>query len=80
MSILSPDDALACGSASMSSTFRSKAANEAAKLIVVVVYPTPPFWLAIAMILPIIVLFLQGKGNLFFFAFLQFAADYYLCC
>ena len=71
MSILSPDDALACGSASMSSTFRSKAANEAAKLIVVVVFPTPPFWLAIAMILPVSVVekllcfrFLLSEDNL----------------
>ena len=39
--------------AKMMSTFLPSAAREAARLIVVVVLPTPPFWLAIAMILPI---------------------------
>ena len=36
-------DALACGSASITNTLFSKVAREAAKLMVVVVFPTPPF-------------------------------------
>src|SRR6516225_2731790 len=40
--------ALPWGSESMTSTLMSFAASEAAKLIAVVVFPTPPFWLAIA--------------------------------
>src|SRR5439155_24396647 len=39
---------LPCGSASMSSVFRSAVASEAARFTAVVVFPTPPFWLAIA--------------------------------
>src|SRR5882762_8934037 len=39
---------LPCGSASMSSVFRSATASEAARLTAVVVLPTPPFWFAIA--------------------------------
>src|ERR1700733_14281258 len=46
-----PVVALPCGSESIKSTRRSLAASEAAKLIAVVVLPTPPFWLAIAIIL-----------------------------
>src|SRR6185312_5607614 len=38
-----------CGSPSMSSVRCSAAASEAARLTAVVVFPTPPFWLAIAM-------------------------------
>ena len=45
-----PLEALACGSASMTRTFFSRVASEAARLIVVVVLPTPPFWFAITMI------------------------------
>src|SRR5208282_1125670 len=45
-----------CGSQSTSSVFTSAAASEAARLIAVVVFPTPPFWLAIAMTRPIAVL------------------------
>ena len=56
MSMPSPEEALACGSASMTSTFFSSAASEAARLIVVVVFPTPPFWLANAMTFPIEIL------------------------
>src|SRR5271155_3301217 len=41
-----------CGSESIKRTRRSLAANEAAKLMAVVVFPTPPFWFAIAMTLP----------------------------
>ena len=47
----SPEEALACESASTSNTFFSKVANDAARLMAVVVFPTPPFWLAKAMIL-----------------------------
>src|SRR5213596_1713263 len=36
------------GSASMSSVLRSAVASEAARFTAVVVLPTPPFWLAIA--------------------------------
>ena len=38
-----PDDAFACGSASINSTFFSRTPNDAAKLTEVVVLPTPPF-------------------------------------
>ena len=48
-----PDVALACGSASSSSTFLPRMASEAARLIAVVVFPTPPFWFASAMIFAI---------------------------
>src|SRR6266487_1421583 len=39
---------LPCGSASISSVFRSAVASEAARFTAVVVFPTPPFWFAIA--------------------------------
>src|SRR5512147_654295 len=42
-------DELACGSRSMSRTVRPRMARAAARLIAVVVFPTPPFWFAIAM-------------------------------
>src|SRR3990167_7359002 len=42
-----------CGSTSTSSVFFSATASEAPRLTAVVVFPTPPFWLAIAMILAI---------------------------
>src|SRR5580698_10248807 len=45
----SPPVELACGSQSTSNTRHSAAASEAAKLIDVVVFPTPPFWFAMAM-------------------------------
>ena len=38
-------EALPCGSMSMTRTFRPAAARAAAMLTVVVVLPTPPFWL-----------------------------------
>ena len=38
-----PDVALACGSASINKTLCSNTAKLAAKLIAVVVFPTPPF-------------------------------------
>src|SRR5579884_1663930 len=41
-----------CGSQSTKRTFKSFEASDAAKLMAVVVLPTPPFWLATAMILP----------------------------
>ena len=44
-----PVVALPCGSRSMTSTRLFRAASEAARLTVVVVLPTPPFWLATAM-------------------------------
>ena len=40
--------ALPCGSKSMINTFLFTAANAVAKLTVVVVLPTPPFWLTTA--------------------------------
>src|SRR2546422_4120019 len=40
--------ALPCGSRSTSSTRRSETASDAARLTAVVVFPTPPFWFAIA--------------------------------
>jgi len=43
---------LPCGSQSASRTRISLTAREAARLIAVVVLPTPPFWLAIAITLP----------------------------
>ena len=48
----SPEVELACGSQSTTKTRQSAAASEAARLIAVVVFPTPPFWFAIAMIRP----------------------------
>src|ERR1700733_1923341 len=41
-----------CGSQSTSSVFTSAAAKDAARLMAVVVLPTPPFWLATAMTRP----------------------------
>src|SRR5258707_15804444 len=41
--------ALPCGSRSMTRTRRPTAASAVARLTAVVVLPTPPFWLAIAM-------------------------------
>src|ERR1700743_134986 len=43
--------ALTCGSRVMSRTSRRVAASDAARLTAVVVFPTPPFWLATAMTL-----------------------------
>ena len=51
----SPLEALACGSASTTKTVFSNVASEAARLMVVVVFPTPPFWFANAMIFPILI-------------------------
>src|SRR5712672_3459601 len=41
-------DALPCGSRSSKRTFSPTAAKAVARLMAVVVLPTPPFWLAIA--------------------------------
>ena len=48
--IPSPTDSEPCGSKSTSSTLRPYSASDAPRLIVVVVLPTPPFWLHIEMI------------------------------
>ena len=45
-----------CGSRSIVKTFFPASAKQEARLIAVVVLPTPPFWLAIAIILLIIIL------------------------
>ena len=45
-----PEEAFACGSASMIKTFFSRTPRAAARLTEVVVLPTPPFWLAIEII------------------------------
>ena len=44
----SPTDSEPCGSKSTSSTRRPSSASAAPRLMVVVVLPTPPFWLHIA--------------------------------
>src|SRR5689334_12572720 len=46
----SPTEQAPCGSKSTSSTLRPYSASAAPRLMVVVVLPTPPFWLARAMI------------------------------
>src|SRR5262245_27722185 len=51
--IPTPELAFDCASRSISNVRMSAAASDAARLIAVVVFPTPPFWLAIATILPI---------------------------
>src|SRR5712692_10550191 len=45
--------ALPCGSRSINMTLRRVLASDAARLMLVVVLPTPPFWLVIASTLPI---------------------------
>src|SRR3954463_7914253 len=45
-----PTESDPCGSKSTSSTLRPNSASDAPRLIVVVVLPTPPFWLHIEMI------------------------------
>src|SRR5690606_25197342 len=51
-----PEVALPCGSASTRRTFLPARARPAARLMAVVVFPTPPFWFAIAMIFAIVIL------------------------
>jgi hypothetical protein len=50
--IPSPDVEFPCGSVSMIRMSCSARAREAARLIAVVVFPTPPFWLTIEITLP----------------------------
>src|SRR5690349_11677281 len=45
---------LACGSRSMSSVRLPRMASAAARFTAVVVFPTPPFWLAIATIIGLV--------------------------
>src|SRR5712691_2276119 len=45
-----PVEAFPCGSRSTTSTRYPRSASEAPRLTAVVDFPTPPFWLAIAMI------------------------------
>src|SRR5437899_2695490 len=52
-SMPSPVEALPCGSMSTTSTRWPTAARPVARLIAVVVLPTPPFWLAMAMMRPL---------------------------
>src|SRR5271167_2576021 len=53
-----------CGSQSTNNVLTSAAASEAARLMAVVVLPTPPFWLATAIMRPIDVLVLRaGYAN-----------------
>ncbi len=52
------------GIASMTRTWRSLAASDAARLMAVVVLPTPPFWLAIAITLPKVGGSLRGETNM----------------
>ena len=47
-----PEEALPCGSKSTRRTFLPVSARHALKLTAVVVLPTPPFWLVMAIILP----------------------------
>ena len=49
MRIPKPTDSAPCGSKSTMSTLRPSSASAAPRLMVVVVLPTPPFWLHIAM-------------------------------
>ena len=53
LSIPSPLVVFPCGSISTTSTFFPSSAREAARLIAVVVLPTPPFWLATTIVLSI---------------------------
>src|SRR5271166_4932631 len=50
-----------CGSQSTSRVLTSAAAREAARLMAVVVFPTPPFWLATAMMRPMILFFRRSE-------------------
>ena len=46
-----PEEVFACGSASTSKTLNPELANATPRLTAVVVFPTPPFWLAMAITL-----------------------------
>src|ERR1039458_10400028 len=56
----SPEEQLACGSQSTSSVLRPSSARQAARLMAVVVLPTPPFWLTTPRIFP---MGLQSNGK-----------------
>src|SRR5512142_2162460 len=49
-----------CGSASINNVFRPRRASATARLMAVVVFPTPPFWLTIARTLPTLLLCFFG--------------------
>src|ERR1700677_1560223 len=49
-----PEEALACGSQSTRRIFNPSKARQAARLMAVVVLPTPPFWFTIPRILPMV--------------------------
>src|SRR5713101_1667560 len=53
-----------CGSQSTSSVLTSAAASEAARLMAVVVLPTPPFWLATAMTRPMILFLCVARQDM----------------
>ena len=61
--MLSPVEALPWGSRSISRTRRPASASDAAKFIAVVVLPTPPFWLAIAMMCEIVASFSSSADH-----------------
>ena len=61
--------ALPWGSKSINRTFFFVAANAAERLTAVVVFPTPPFWLAIAIICFIFYLFLRCASLSLWFLF-----------
>src|SRR5580704_12585268 len=53
-----------CGSQSTNNVLTSAAAREAARLMAVVVFPTPPFWLATAMTRPIYYFLCIARQNM----------------
>src|ERR1019366_6948342 len=59
----SPEVALAWGSQSTRRVLRPSSARQAARLMAVVVLPTPPFWLTTPSILPIAIK-IKGKDGL----------------
>src|SRR4029450_3715233 len=59
----SPVEALPCGSRSRISTCSPMAASAVPRLIAVVVLPTPPFWLAIAMTRGGVALGMRASGT-----------------
>src|SRR5262249_2842438 len=71
-----------CGSQSMRSVFTSAAANDEARLMAVVVLPTPPFWLATAITRPILYFVreigehFQNRSNRLVIATTYFSAAY----
>jgi hypothetical protein len=90
LSTPNPEVALLCGSMSHSSTFTPVSVRAAQRLTQVVVLPTPPFWLATAIIFPILLFPSLGKDELrllysicvsFFnsFSFFLFHVKHYEC-